>query len=71
MLANIYRQDCNYEKAFQMLRRDAELRTESHHPWMSMAKIQFEIATGLAQSLIVYKPKNLEEPLSLWKKQRK
>jgi len=71
MLARIYRQDRDYEKAFQMLRRDAELRPESHHPWMRMANIQFEIATGVAHKLIAYKPQNLEEAIKLMEKAAK
>lgn len=71
MLAHIYLHDRDYEKALQMLRRDAELRPESHHPWMRMARIQFEIATGVTYSLRSYKNKNLEEAIKLTEKAAK
>jgi len=63
MLAHIYRKQLNYEKALQMLKRDAELRPESHHPWRSMAEIQFELATCGTHH--VYKPQNLDEAINL------
>ena len=68
MLATTYRRGRNYEKALQMLRRRAELETESHHPWMSMANIQFEIATGVVHNMSSYKSKNLEEAIKLMEK---
>ena len=71
MLATIYRQDCDYEKALQMLRMAAESEPESHHPWRRMAGIQFEIATGVDHSLSAYKPKNLEEAIKLMEKAAK
>jgi len=70
-LATTYRQDRDYEKAFQILRRSAELQPESNRPWREMAGIEFEIATGLTHNLSSYKSKNLEAAIKMMEKAAK
>lgn len=69
-LAFLYRQTREYEKALNLLRRDMVVRPDSPHPWVRMASIQFEMATGVGHKLVA-KTKNLEEAIKLMEKAAK